>query len=275
MQLTLAQALAAAKLAAVDARVLMRHALGVDAAYLIAHADIALSAAQNAAYAVLVARRRAGEPVAYIAGTREFFSFDFKVTPAVLIPRPETELLVEFALECLRPDRACRVLDLGTGSGCIAISIARHRPRARIVAVERSADALAVAHENATWHATANLDLLASDWFVALDEQHFDLIVANPPYVAAGDPHLGEGDLRFEPAPALVAGGDGLDCIRAIVAAAPRFLNRGGWLVFEHGYEQAARCRALLAGAGFEDIFSRNDVAGIERVSGGRRGAAP
>ena len=268
---TIAQALAAVKLAAVDARVLMRLALGVDDAYLIAHADEALSAAQNAAVAALVARRAVGEPVAYIVGTREFFSLEFKVTPAVLIPRPETELLVEFALECVSPAQACRVLDLGTGSGCIAISIARHRPRAQVVAVDRSEEALAVARENATWHATRNLEFLRSDWFAALGNQRFDLIVANPPYVAAGDSHLKEGDLRFEPATALVAGADGFACIRAIVAAAPRYLQSGGWLAFEHGYDQAVRCRELLRETGFAAGFSRKDHAGIERLSGGRR----
>ena len=253
----------------IDARVLLRHACGVDDAYLIAHAHDELSAAHSAAYAGLVARRAAGEPVAYITGTREFFSLEFKVTPAVLIPRPETELLVEFALERVSPDRACRVLDLGTGSGCIAIAIAKHRPRAQVVAVDRSAEALAVARENATRHATSNLELRLSDWFAALGEQRFDLIVANPPYVAEGDAHLARGRFAFRAGDALVAGGDGLSCIRAIVASAPRYLNRDGWLVFEHGYDQAARCRDLLGAAGFKEVFSRVDLAGIERVSGG------
>jgi release factor glutamine methyltransferase len=254
----------------VDARALLRHACGVDDAYLIAHADDKLSAEQSAAFAALVARRAAGEPIAYIVGTREFFSLEFKVTQAVLIPRPETELLVEFALERCDAERACSVLDLGTGSGCVAITIAKHLPRAQVVAVDSSADALAIARENAARHATANLELVASDWFAGLGDRHFDVIVANPPYVAAGDPHLSEGDLPAEPAAALVAGNDGLDCIRAIVAAAPRYLNRDGWLAIEHGYDQAERCRELLAGAGFEDVFSREDLAGIERISGGR-----
>jgi release factor glutamine methyltransferase len=171
MHSTLARALAAAQLDAVDARALMRHLLGVGDASLIAHADDALSAVQNTAYAALVARRAAGEPVAYITGVREFFSLEFKVTPAVLIPRPETELLVEIALECVSPDSACRVLDLGTGSGCVAIAIARHRPRAHVVAVDRSAAALAVARDNAALHAVTNLELLESDWFAALAGQ--------------------------------------------------------------------------------------------------------
>ena len=272
MQQTLAQALAAARLDAVDARALMRHLLAVDGAWLMTHADDTLTAAQNAAYAALVARRAAGEPVAYIVGTREFFSLEFTVAPAVLIPRPETELLVEFGLERIDTAGARSVLDLGTGSGCIAIAIARARPRIRVVAVDSSAAALAVARENAQLHATANLTLVASDWFTALAGRSFDVIVANPPYVAAGDAHLQQGDLRFEPAGALAAGSDGLDCIRAIVASAPQYMNRGGALAFEHGYDQAARCRDLLTAAGFSAVFSRTDLAGIERLSGGLPG---
>lgn len=254
----------------VDARVLLRHACGVDDAYLIAHADEKLSAEESAAFAALVARRVAGEPVAYIIGTREFFSLEFKVTPAVLIPRPETELLVEFALESVDAEHACSVLDLGTGSGCIAIAIAKNCPGSKVVAVEQSAAALAVARENAARHATANLELIASDWFAALGDRRFDVIVANPPYVAAGDPHLSEGDLPAEPVSALVAGVDGLDCARAIVQAAPRYMNRDGWLAIEHGYDQAERCRKLLAAAGFHDVFSRADLAGVARISGGQ-----
>jgi release factor glutamine methyltransferase len=269
MQPTIAQALAGARLDAVDARALLRHACGVDDAYLVAHANEALGAKQSAAYAALVARRTAGEPIAYIVGAREFFSLEFKVTPAVLIPRPESELLVDIALERVDADRAYSVLDLGTGSGCVAIAIAQHRPRARVVAVDRSAAALAVARENSARHGTSNLELLQSDWFAALGAQRFDLIVANPPYIAARDPHLQRGDLVAEPVEALVAGPDGLECIRAIVAAAPHHLNSGGSLAFEHGYDQAPRCRELLVAAGLEEVFSRNDIAGIARVSGG------
>jgi len=269
MQPTIAQALASAQLDAVDARALLRYACCVDDAYLVAHTDDKLSPAQSAAYAALVERRAAGEPVAYIVGTREFFSLDFKVTPAVLIPRPETELLVEIALERIAADRAAGVLDLGTGSGCIAIAIASHRPRARVVAVDRSAAALEVARDNSARHRAANLELRQSDWFSNLGEERFDLIVANPPYVAARDPHLQSGDLRAEPVDALSAGEDGLECLRAIMAAAPAHLNNGGVLAVEHGYDQAPRCRELLAAAGLEEVFSRTDIAGIERVSGG------
>ena len=269
MQPTIAQALASAQLDAVDARALLRHACGSDDAFLVAHANDKLSPAQSVQYAALVARRAAGEPVAYIVGTREFFSLDFKVTPAVLIPRPETELLVEIALERIAADRAAGVLDLGTGSGCIAIAIAKHRPRARVVAVDRSAAALAVARENSARHRSSNLELRQSDWFSNLGAERFDLIVANPPYVAARDPHLQSGDLRAEPVDALSAGEDGLECLRAIMAAAPAHLNNGGVLAVEHGYHQAPRCRELLAAAGLEEVFSRTDIAGIARVSGG------
>jgi len=271
MPLTIAQALATAQLDRGDARALLRHALGVSDAYLIAHSAQVLTDAQSELCAALIARRSAGEPVAYIVGAREFFSLEFKVTPAVLIPRPETELLVEFALERIASNRRQRVLDLGTGSGCIAITIAKHRPHAQVVAVDRSSAALEIARENAARHAVANLELAVSDWFGALAGQRYDLIVSNPPYVAAGDPHLTQGDLRFEPAAALAAGTDGLDGFRLIVASAPQYLSGGGWLAFEHGHDQAARCRELLAAAGFREIFSRADLADLERVSGGMR----
>lgn len=272
MNRTIAQTLAATQLDLVEARALMRHALGVDDAYLIAHATRIVSEAQGEFFAALAARRAAGEPVAYIVGQREFYSLDFKVTPAVLIPRPETELLVEFALD-RAADSEQAILDLGTGSGCVAISIATQRPRARVVAADSSAAALALARENAQTYAVTNLEFVQSDWFSALAGLRFNVIVANPPYVAANDPHLRRGDLRFEPAEALVGGTDGLDCIRRIVASAPDYLSTGGWLAFEHGYDQAARCRRLLADAGFGEVFSLADLASIERVSGGRRTA--
>lgn len=273
MNRTIAQTLAAAQLDPVDARALLRHALGVDEAYLIVHSAQILSDAQSEFFAELAARRGAGEPVAYIVGRREFFSLEFKITPAVLIPRPETELLVEFVLDKVAPDGDSCILDLGTGSGCIAIGIAKQRPRAQVVGVDTSTAALAVARENSQRLAATNLELMQSDWFSALAGRCFDVIVANPPYVAAGDPHLTQGDLRFEPASALVGGADGLDCIRLIIASAQQFLGSGGWLAVEHGYDQAARCRRLLADAGYGEVFSRVDLAGIERVSGGRKRA--
>ena len=269
MLLTVAQALTASHLDVIDARALLRHALGVDDAYLIANSSLVLTEDQSALFGALAARRTVGEPVAYITGLREFFSLEFKVTPAVLIPRPETELLAEVALEHIVVGGTSEVLDLGTGSGCIAITVASLRPGARVTAVDTSMDALAVARENAHLQAVKNLEVMQSDWFSALAGRRYNLIVSNPPYVAVGDPHLTRGDLRYEPPSALAADVDGLDCIRLIVAAAPQYLVRGGWLAFEHGWDQAARCRDLLAQAGFARVFSRADLSGIARVSGG------
>jgi release factor glutamine methyltransferase len=258
-----------------EAQALASHALGVSRLQLMVDTARELTGAENKRVAALFARRREGAPTAYLLGTREFFSLEFRVTPAVLIPRPETELLVEFALERIEPGVSYRVLDLGTGSGCIAISIAKHRPLAAITAVDRSAAALAVARANAQLHAASAVQMAQSDWFAALGGRRFDLIVTNPPYVAAGDPHLAQGDLRFEPHSALAGGSDGLACIRLIVAAAPHYLASRGWLAFEHGYDQAARCRSLLEEAGYAACFSRRDLAGIERISGGQWAGEP
>lgn len=252
-----------------DSRALLRAALGVSEAHLAAHPEQALTGEQRDRYVDWVQRRRAGEPVAYLTGEREFYGLSFRVTPAVLIPRPETELLVELALERIAADAPLRVLDLGTGCGCVAVAIARHRPRARVTAAEISGAALAVARENAAKHGV-NIELMESDWFSALLNRRFELIVSNPPYVPERDPHLNQGDLRYEPRAALVAGADGLACIRAIVAQARAHLGPGGWLLFEHGHDQAERCRELLGAAGYSEVSSRRDLAGIERVSGGR-----
>jgi release factor glutamine methyltransferase len=216
----------------------------------------------------LAERRRQGEPIAYILGRREFYGLEFALTRAVLIPRPETELLVELALARI-PDKAdVRVLDLGTGSGAIAVALAKKRPQARLTAVDVDYAALAVARANASRHGVS-VRFFCGDWFGALSGETFDLIVANPPYVAAGDPHLSTGDARFEPQRALVGGADGLDCIRAIVAKAGAHLRPGAWLLFEHGYDQAETCRALLAAQGYATVQSWPDLAGIQRVSGG------
>lgn len=258
---------------AVDARVLLRAVLGVDDVYLIAHSGDAVSAQHEAQFRALVARRVAGEPVAYLVGEREFYAHVFKVTPAVLIPRPETELLVELALERMPRQEPRRVLDLGTGSGCIAISIALARPKAHVIALDRSAPALAIARANAARLDARNIEPRIGNWFDAPGNEgneHFDLIVSNPPYVATDDRHLTQGDLRFEPASALGAGADGLADIRLIVAGARAHLAPGAWLLFEHGYDQAPRCRELLSQAGFGEVQSWRDLAGIERVSGGR-----
>ena len=269
---TIAASLASAQTAIgrSEARVLLREVLQHDDAYLLAHGDDALTAAQAQQYDVLVARRSAGEPVAYITGRREFYGRDFAVTPAVLIPRHETELLVELALERLSAATTCRVLDLGAGSGCIGITIAAERPRVRVTLVDASIAALEVACVNAARWALTNTTMLHSDWYAAVAGERFDLIVANPPYVADDDAHLQQGDLRFEPQSALVGGTDGLDDIRRIIAGAPAQLTPGGWLLFEHGHDQAAACAQLLAQAGFQDVITAPDLAGIARVSGGR-----
>lgn len=266
---TLADLLRGSGIDAIDARVLLRTVLGVDDAYLVAHGSDPASAQHETQFRALAIRRQAGEPVAYLVGEREFYGHVYKVTPAVLIPRPETELLVELALERTPSRDMRRVLDLGTGSGCIAITVALARPAARVTALDRSEDALAVAHENAQRLEAGNVEFRISNWFAAVSGETFDVIVANPPYVAEGDPHLAQGDLRFEPLTALVAGMGGMDDIRRIVSGARAHLTRGGWLLFEHGYDQAARCRELLLQAGFVDAQSWRDLAGVERVSGG------
>jgi len=254
-----------------DARVLLQAALGVSHAYLVAHPDHIVAGEPLARYLALAARRAAGEPVAYLTGEREFYSLEFKVTPAVLIPRPETELLVELALERIPRDAPCRVLDLGCGSGCIAISIAKHRPQAQVTATDRSRDALDIAAENARALGVNNIGFARGDWFAATGGGCFDVIVSNPPYIAADDPHLTRGDVRYEPVAALTAGADGLACLRVIVSGAGAHLEGGGWLMFEHGWDQAAPCRALLQAAGFAEVRSWRDLAGIERVSGGAK----
>ncbi|MBA2658694.1 MAG: peptide chain release factor N(5)-glutamine methyltransferase [Nitrosospira sp.] len=256
-----------------DARMLVQHVLKVSHAHLIAHADQELNPEQARYFQLLVVRRFHGEPVAYLIGSREFYSLDFKVTPAVLIPRPETELLVDLALERIPANRPCKVLDLGTGSGAIAITIAKHRPLADIVAVDFSAAAAAVAKMNAEHLNADNVRIITSDWFHELAEQRFDLVVSNPPYIAEDDPHLTQGDLRFEPRKALTPGDNGLECIRFIVASACAHLVEGGALLLEHGYNQADVCRQLLSRADFGRVFSRPDLAGIMRVSGGVRGS--
>lgn len=255
-----------------EARLLLGHLLGRDNAWLEAHRDDAVAEEAATEYSALAGRRAAGEPIAYLLGLREFYGRDFVVTPDVLIPRPETELLIDIAKEKLFAADSARILDLGAGSGCIAVTLALELPWATVTAVDVSAAALAVARRNAVRQA-AHVEFVASDWFAALPPQRYDFIVANPPYVAAGDPHLAEGDLRFEPRDALTGPGDegdGLSAIRRIVAAAPHWLNPGGWLFLEHGYDQAAAVRGLLEAAGFAGIEQHRDLAGIVRASGGQ-----
>jgi len=238
-----------------------------NSAWLIAHADEPVSVKSEHTFAALVERRGRGEPMAYILGTREFYGLEFQVTRAVLIPRPETELLVELALKRIPENAAARVLDLGTGSGAIAVALAKQRPQARVTAVDVDYAALSVARVNAKRHGVS-VRLFCGDWFGALIGETFDLIVSNPPYVAAADPHLLTGDVRFEPQRALLGGADGLDCIRAIVAKAARHLHPGAWLLFEHGYDQAEACRTLLEAEEYREVQSWPDLAGIPRVSG-------
>lgn len=255
-----------------EARMLAGRVLGKASAWLIAHADESVNIETEQAFAALAGRRVRGEPMAYILGEREFCGLEFGVTRAVLIPRPETELLVELALARIPETAAVRMLDLGTGSGAIAIALAKQRPQARLTAVDVDYAALAVARANAKRHGVS-VRFFCGDWLGPLSGETFDLIVSNPPYVAAGDPHLALGDVRFEPQRALLGGADGLDCIRTIVARARPHLRSGAWLLFEHGYDQAEACRALLEAQGYREVQSWPDLAGIPRVSGGR--AAP
>jgi release factor glutamine methyltransferase len=267
-----------------DAQVLMAHVLGVNRAYLVANPMRVLTETEDAKVDMLVTRRALGQPVAYLVEKREFYSKDFAVGPDVLIPRPETETLVEAALARFVPRTAQlsahsndgasqpRVLDLGTGSGAIAVVLACARPDIRVTATDASEGALAVARANAEAHGCiGRIELLHGSWYEPLAGRRFDLIVANPPYVAQGDEHLGEGDLRFEPVQALTDGSpDGLASIRAIAAGARSHLNRGGWLLLEHGYDQAAAVDRILEEAGLSDRISIPDLAGIPRVAGGK-----
>jgi release factor glutamine methyltransferase len=253
-----------------EAQLLLIRALGVSKARLAAHPELAAEARRNARYLQYIERRLAGEPVAYILGEREFYGLDFHVTPAVLIPRPETEFLVELALARIPEDEPRQVLDLGTGSGCIAVTLAHLRPRSRVVATDVSEAALEVARENARRHAADNVEFRCGDGFAPVLAERFDVIVSNPPYVAANDPHLRQGDLRFEPEQALTSSVDGLGLIRAIIAQAPARLLAGGWLLLEHGYDQGSAVAELLAAAGLETVFTELDIAGLPRVSGAR-----
>jgi release factor glutamine methyltransferase len=263
-----ALALARQVIPANEARLLLGHVVGRNGAWLEAHRDDALDAPAAEQFAVLAARRAAGEPVAYLLGVREFYGRDFTVSPAVLIPRPETELLVDLAKAAVAMP-APRILDLGTGSGCIAVTLALELPGAQVVALDVSPAALEIARANAQRRG-ANVRFLQSDWFAAVAGERFDLIVANPPYIAEGDPHLETGDLCCEPRLALACGADGLKAIRRIVDAAQAHLQEGAVLYFEHGYDQAEAVAALLGAAGYAGIEQHRDLAGIVRVSGGR-----
>lgn len=254
-----------------EARILIAHALQCSRVQLVIRENDALSAEQVNVISGLLLRRMQGEPIAYLTGQREFYGLRFTVTPDVLIPRPETELLVELAIE--RLPQTGLAADLGTGSGAVAVSLAHTRRDAQITATDISEAALTVARGNADQH-RVKIQFLRSDWFEALNGQ-FDLIVSNPPYIAASDVHLSQGDLRFEPPSALTDNGNGMTALSAIIDGAPAYLKPGGWLLLEHGYDQAAAVRTQLTRMGWSEVRSWKDLAGIERVSGGKRPAAP
>ena len=257
----------------VDADWLLAHALGRPRSWLFAHAADPVAPELVDRFQALIARREAGEPVAYLTGMQGFWTLDLEVSPATLIPRPETELLVERALARIPVNSASHVADLGTGSGAIALAIAKERPHTAVIATDASAAALEVARGNAARNGITNVEFREGDWLAPLAGETFDLIASNPPYIAEGDPHLDRGDLRFEPPTALSSGEDGLDAIRSIVRDAPARLAPGGWLLLEHGWDQGALVRALLEAAGFIDVETAHDLEGRDRISLGRKAA--
>jgi len=267
---------AAARLAAhspsprLDAEALLLHVCDMNRTELLTRANVELSSTAREQLNALLVRREAGEPIAYLTGVREFWSLPLQISTEVLIPRPETELLVERALAHIPHEASWSVADLGTGSGAVAIAIARERPHCRVIATDASPAALAVARENARRLGVPNITFRVGDWCAALGEDSLKLIASNPPYVCAGDRHLTEGDVRFEPRAALAAGTDGLDAIRAIASGCACHLPGGGILMLEHGHDQAAAVSRLLIAAGFRDIVVHRDLAGLERVTEAR-----
>ena len=269
--------------AKLEAQLLLQHVLNVNRAWLIAHQNDALETNIHAAYRTLINRRVNGEPIAYILGVREFYGLNLKVTPATLIPRPDTETLVEVALAKIPLQKNLTICDLGTGSGAIALAIAKHRPLAQVTAVDASENALKIAQENAHNLQITNVEFTLSNWFDALKNQRFDVVVSNPPYIAEGDKHLSSGDLPWEPISALVPGQpfsledknapkedsleDGLSAIKHIISDAPNYLKPHGWLMLEHGYNQAEQVTDLLAQAGFGQIETQKDLGGNNRVT--------
>lgn len=262
---------ARARMDASEAALLMAHVLGQPLAWLFAHGEQATPADAAARFDALVERRAAGEPIAYLTGRRGFWTLDLQVGPDTLIPRPETELLVEQALARLPADGPARIADLGTGSGAVGLAIATERPAASVLATDVSDAALAVARANAAAAGLENIEFRQGDWWAPLQGERFDLLASNPPYVAEEDPHLEQGDLRFEPTLALVSGYDGLDAIRLLAAGAPVHLNPGGWLLLEHGLDQGPAVRALLRDAGLVQVGTARDLEQRDRVTFGRR----
>jgi release factor glutamine methyltransferase len=267
---TVEQALGRSGLIPFEARILLGHVLSKDRAWIAAHRDAAVDVIQLRTFESLSRRRRDGEPVAYLTGRREFYSLDLEVTSDVLIPRPETELLVELALTRIASDSRVRILDLGTGCGAVALAIARERPRATVIGVDVSPAAIAIARSNTEKLGIPNARFVESNWYDAVDHESFDAIVANPPYIAADDPHLIEGDLRFEPRDALTPGGDGLDAIRALIAGVRSHVSHGGWFFTEHGYDQADAVQTMLGAEGLSEVQTRRDLSGMPRVTFGR-----
>ncbi|HNY47722.1 MAG TPA: peptide chain release factor N(5)-glutamine methyltransferase [Casimicrobium sp.] len=264
-------ALADRRLPRIELRMLLGHVLQREYAWLIAHDLEALDDATAAEFESLVARRVAGEPIAYLLGEREFYGRNFRCTPAALIPRPETELLVDVALTRIAPNESIRILDVGTGTGCIAITLALERPHAAVTAIDISPDALALARDNAQRLGATNIDFIESNWFAAVsDSAQFDLIVSNPPYIVPGDAHLTQGDLRFEPAVALADAVDGVESYRQLLRGAVKHLLSDGWLVVEHGYDQGESVPALFRAAGFTQVDMLRDLADMPRVTLGK-----
>ncbi len=253
-----------------DAEILLAHAARQPRAWLIAHARETLGADIWARFQTLLEHRLQGSPIAYLTGEREFWSRRFRISSDVLIPRPETEHLIEAALERLAPDAAVDIADLGTGSGIIAVTLGLERPHCRILATDLSPAALAIAAENARALGAANVEFQRSDWFSALGGRRFAVIASNPPYIAAADPHLARGGVRFEPELALVSGEDGLAAIRALVDGARYHLETGGWLLLEHGWEQGEAVTRLLNEHGYTAVASYEDLAGTTRIALGR-----
>lgn len=263
---------ASAILASTDARMesmqLLEGVCAVSLSHQYSHPDDELSVAQAERYRSALKRRLSGEPLAYITGMRGFWDMDLQVTPDVLIPRPDTECLVEEALERIPHDACWRIADLGTGSGAVAIAIARERPQSQVTATDISHPALAVAEQNAMALSVSNINFRAGSWYQPLQQEKFDLIASNPPYIRADDPHLQAGDLPAEPSLAQVSGHDGLEAIRQIISESITYLKPAGWLLLEHGYEQAKEVTVMLADAGLEAVFTRRDYGGNDRVSG-------
>ncbi len=254
-----------------EAEMLLAHVLGQARTHLIAWPDKALTPEHEAAFRALVEQRAQGIPVAYLLREREFWSLPLMVSPDTLIPRPETELLVELALARIPADAAWRIADLGTGSGAIALALASERPRCQLLAIDRSAGALAVARANAARLGLRNVVFLRGDWLAPLRAETLEMIVSNPPYIAAADPHIGRGDVRYEPRSALVSGADGLDDIRIIVAGAHAHLKPGGALLIEHGYQQGPAVVAWMQSHGYRRVEDHRDYAGHGRVATGMK----